>query len=160
MSFFVLTFSKVFVRRRIPQRPLDDSMYYQFDYQKIYAWNLQYEQVAFLDAVWLKKKGKQTFVKKIPGYDDWKQSRINFPIVRKTFLLWRTRQRSVMILFFFFVCFPIQFFFSKQIWWIHEQRCVCGKSYARKRGRVVACMVEAVSSMETGVFEISTFFFP
>ena len=45
-----LTFHAVFVRRRIPQKPSDDGMYYQFDYQKIIIWNLRYEQVAFLDA--------------------------------------------------------------------------------------------------------------
>ena len=42
--------AKVFVRPRLPQKSTDDSMYYQFDYQKIVIWNLRYEQIAFLDA--------------------------------------------------------------------------------------------------------------
>ncbi len=49
-SRFVSLGAKVFVRRRMPQKPSDDHLYYQFDYQKIYVWNLRYEQVAFLDA--------------------------------------------------------------------------------------------------------------
>lgn len=42
--------ARVLVRPRMPQKPSDDGMYYQFDYQKIYVWNLRYKQVAFLDA--------------------------------------------------------------------------------------------------------------
>jgi hypothetical protein len=49
-SRFTTLGAKVYVRPRMPQKPSDDALYYQFDYQKIYVWNLRYEQVAFLDA--------------------------------------------------------------------------------------------------------------
>ena len=41
---------RVFIKRKLPQREQDDQMYYQFDFQKLYVWNLRYEQVMYMDA--------------------------------------------------------------------------------------------------------------
>lgn len=39
----------VLFRDPLPLRPFDRNFYYQFDYQKLYIWNLPYWRVMFLD---------------------------------------------------------------------------------------------------------------
>lgn len=42
--------ARVFIRNGLPLRDVDYKMYYRFDYNKLFVWNLPYERVMFLDA--------------------------------------------------------------------------------------------------------------